>query len=125
MKRVTSEGGPDPGDKPKPDIRPPDEEPKPERKEPEPSEQPGRPNPDGVPNEIRATDGRYKYRGGRQGQGGVPNPDDADDRESAGSFRGTADQDIGADDYKDDYEQSTGAWQSRNTELNGQTRNLE
>ena len=30
-----------------------------------------------------------KYKGGRQGQGGVPNPDDAHDDRSAGSFRGT------------------------------------
>lgn len=29
------------------------------------------------------------YRGGRQGQGGVPNPDDVDDDSSAGSFRGS------------------------------------
>ena len=42
-------------------------------------------DPSGVPNEGR------EYRGGRQGQGGVPNPDDADDRDSAVSFRGTAD----------------------------------
>src|SRR5688500_5356385 len=32
----------------------------------------------------------YEYKGGRQGQSGVPNPDDVDDGESAGSFRGTA-----------------------------------
>ena len=31
----------------------------------------------------------YEYKGGRQGTGGIPNPDDADDGESAGSFRGT------------------------------------
>ena len=32
----------------------------------------------------------YKNKGGRQGMGGIPNPDDPDDIDSAGSFRGTA-----------------------------------
>ena len=62
-----------------------------------------RPTPSGVPNEGRgmveaqgrdekpAAPAQSKYRGGRQGQGGVPNPDDADDDKSAGSFRGRAD----------------------------------
>ena len=64
-----------------------------------------RPSPSGVPNEGRARDvkqgqhqggrqGRhhYEFKGGRQAQGTVPNPDDPDDHESAGSFRGTADK---------------------------------
>jgi hypothetical protein len=38
----------------------------------------------------RQTVGGYEYKGGRQAQGGVPNPDDPNDHESAGSFRGTA-----------------------------------
>jgi hypothetical protein len=33
--------------------------------------------------------GARPYRGGQQGQGGVPNPDDVDDDSSAGSFRGS------------------------------------
>jgi hypothetical protein len=63
-----------------------------------------RPTPSGVPNEGRKTEGHrgdqdfgsprnqgdYKYKGGRQDTGGIPNPDDQDDSESAGSFRGTA-----------------------------------
>src|SRR5687767_13384282 len=64
-----------------------------------------RPGPSGVPNEARGSEvqqgehqggrqGRryYEFKGGRQGQGGVPNPDDPDDHDSAGSFRGTADE---------------------------------
>ena len=64
-----------------------------------------RPSPSGVPNEGRASEvqqgqhqggrpGRrhYEFKGGRQGQGGIPNPDDPDDHDSAGSFRGTADE---------------------------------
>ena len=39
---------------------------------------------------LRTGKGDYEYKGGRQGTGGIPNPDDQDDRESAGSFRGTA-----------------------------------
>jgi hypothetical protein len=84
--------------------------------------QDGRPTPSGVPNEGRGTDGqagsrnqearqgqrRYKYKGGRQGTGGVPNPDDPDDLESAGSFRGTAEREVGDDD---DSERSSGARQ--------------
>ena len=35
----------------------------------------------------------YKYKGGRQGMGGIPNPDDPDDNGSAGSFRGTVEDD--------------------------------
>ena len=47
----------------------------------------------GQPSTSRpGTSDNYKYRGGRQGQGGVPNPDDADDDKSAGSFRGRADE---------------------------------
>lgn len=33
---------------------------------------------------------KYRYKGGRQGTGGIPNPDDAADHDSAGSFRGTS-----------------------------------
>ena len=60
-----------------------------------------RPSPSGVPNEGRGAEnqqsqhqggrqgrGGYKYKGGRQGQGSVPSPDDPDDHEPAGSFRG-------------------------------------
>lgn len=59
-----------------------------------------RPSPSGVPNEGRGmaeSQGRQaqsprarggEYRGGQQGQGGVPNPDDVDDP-SPGSFRGS------------------------------------
>jgi len=70
-----------------------------------------RPSPSGAPNEGRGTEdqggqgqaarpgqGAYEYKGGRQGTSGIPNPDDQDDIESAGSFRGTADQDTGTDD---------------------------
>ena len=34
----------------------------------------------------------YKYKGGRQGMGGIPNPADRDDNDSAGSLAGTADR---------------------------------
>ena len=71
---MTNQGGPNPGHKPKPDIRLPDSDPNPERKDPEPGQQPGSPNPDSRPNEIRATDADYRYRSGRQGVGEVPNP---------------------------------------------------
>jgi hypothetical protein len=37
---------------------------------------------------------KHRYKGGRQTQGGIPNPDDADDRDSAGSFRGTGERDV-------------------------------
>ena len=66
-----------------------------------------RPSPSGVPNEGRGNESQhqggrqgrryYEFKGGRQGQGNVPNPDDPDDHDSAGSFRGTADQ-SGAND---------------------------
>lgn len=78
------------------------------------SQKPGRPTPSGVPNE-----GRYEYKGGRQGSGGVPNPDDEDDQESAGSFRGTAEKDIGSDDDN----RSLGAGQKPNRDQNNQVRN--
>jgi hypothetical protein len=54
-----------------------------------------RPSPSGVPNEGRATRSQaegYQYKGGRQSTGGIPNPDDPDDRKSAGSFRGTSEE---------------------------------
>jgi hypothetical protein len=74
----------------------------------------GRPSPSGVPNERKGIPGQpgsnddrgrnvqsgYEYKGGRQGSGGVPNPDDPDDVESAGSFRGTTERNRGLD--KDD-----------------------
>ena len=72
--------------------------------------QDGRPAPSGVPNEG------YEYKGGRQGTGGVPNPDDQDDLESAGSFRGTAEQEFGEDD--EDSERVPGASQNRNQDSN-------
>lgn len=83
----------------------------------------------------------YEYKGGRQGQSGVPNPDDVDDGESAGSFRGTAelssesdaDQDTESDeeletdtdddDDDDEVEQSIGADQKRKVDLNSPLRN--
>ena len=71
-----------------------------------------RPTPSGVPNEGRGIDdqhgsvdqgartgkGDYEYKGGRQSTGGIPNPDDVDDKESAGSFRGTAQTESDVDD---------------------------
>ena len=68
--------------------------------------------PSGVPNEGRGTPtqqggqndaGREAqsgsgYKGGRQGQAGIPNPDDPDDRKSTVSFRGTADVEAKPDD---------------------------
>ena len=109
MKTMTNQGGQSQGDESKPSSRPPGEKPNPSRTEPEPakqptrkepetSKQPGRPTPSGVPNESQRAEGAYKYKGGRQGTGGVPNPDDQDDRESAGSFRGTAKPINGMDD---------------------------
>jgi len=62
--------------------------------------------------------GEYEYKGGRQGTGGIPNADDQDDNDSAGSFRGTAEQEPVADD-----EQSVGARQRPNEDLNSQPRN--
>lgn len=111
---MTNQGGPNPGDNPKPAIGPPDEDPNPERKDPEPSERPGNPNPDSRPNEIRATDADYRYRGGRQGVGEVPNPREV--REDAENGRGTAAQDAGDDD-----EPGHGEGQNRNQHLRGQT----
>ena len=111
-----NQDGPNPGDNPKPDIRPPDEDPNPERKDPQPSEQPGNPNPDGRPNEIRATDADYRYRGGRQGVGEVPNPREV--REAAENYRGTTDQDARNDD-----EPVHDGCQNPNKHLNGQTPN--
>ncbi len=58
-----------------------------------------RPGPSDVPNESRGPESQQgqhqggsqtQYRGGRQTQGSVPIPDDPNDHESAGSFRGTA-----------------------------------
>ena len=117
-KNMTNQGGPNPGDNPKPDIGPPDEDPNPERKDPEPSEPPGNPNPDSRPNEIRATDADYRYRGGRQGVGEVPNPREV--REDAGNQREMADQDV-----QDRDGSVHGDGQNRNKHLNGQTPNPE
>ena len=115
---MTNQGGPNPGGNPKPDIRPPDEDPNPERKDPEPGEQPGNPNPDSRPNEIRATDADYRYRGGRQGVGEVPNPREV--REDADNLRETADQNAGGDDRP-----VPGDGREPNKHLNGQLRNPE
>ena len=53
-------------------------------------------------------EGKYKYKGGRRSQGSIPSLDDPDDRESAGSFRGTADKDPpGADDDDGTSDQAT------------------
>ena len=113
---MTNQGAPNPGNNPKPDVGPPDEDPNPERKDPEPNEQPRGPNPDSRPNEIRATDADYRYRGGRQGVGEVPNPREV--REYARNYRGTADQDKGGDD-----EPIPGDGENRNKHPNGQTPN--
>ena len=80
------------------------------------------PGPSGVPNEGRGTEsqqgqhqggrqtqGGYEYKGGRQTQGGVPNPDDPNDHESAGSFRGTA---IQPGEDNDDGEHGLGVGQN-------------
>jgi hypothetical protein len=94
MKNLTNQHRPEPGDTPKPpDNLPPGDE----------------------PNPTPPTDGRYRYKGGRQATGGVPNPDDRDDRDSPGSFRGTADED---DDFD---ERDDAPWESE--ELNGELRN--
>ncbi len=116
MKNMTNQGGQGQGGKSKPSSRPPGEDTDRQRKDQEPSKQPGRPTPSGAPNEGRRAEGAYEYKGGRQGTGGIPNPDDRDDRESAGSFRGTAKPVNGTDDAdadNDDGEQSAGAGQFR------------
>jgi hypothetical protein len=92
-----------------------------------------RPTPSGVPNEGRGTEnqhrrqdqgartgkGDYEYKGGRQGTGGIPNPDDQDDGDSAGSFRGTAGLDTGEDD-DDDLAQGLSEEQRRQGDPNNQ-----
>jgi hypothetical protein len=88
MKNMTNQVEDGRGGTSQPNSRPPGEDGKRPRKEPEPSKQPGRPTPSGVPNEAR----NYEYKGGRQETGGIPNPDDRDDRDSAGSFRGNAEK---------------------------------
>ena len=91
-----------------------------------------RPSPSGVPNEGRRTEGHVsqnksaisglgEYRGGRQGQGGVPNPDDVDDDKSAGSFRGT-DQDTDVDET-DDGSQEVAVGQNRTKDFNSYLKN--
>jgi hypothetical protein len=93
MKNLTNQIEDGRGGKSVPNSRPPGKDGNREPKEPEPSKQPGRPTPSGVPNEgRRAGSTSYRYKGGRQGTGGIPNPDDRDDRDSAGSFRGTAEK---------------------------------
>lgn len=86
---MNDQGGERQGETSKPGNKPPDEDADGERRDQEPSKQDGRPTPSGVPNEGRGTEGQggYKYKGGRQGTGGIPNPDDQDDHQSAGSFR--------------------------------------
>ena len=116
-RNMTNQGGPNPGN-PKPDIPPPDENPNPERKDPEPSEQPGNPNPDSRPNEIRATDANYRYRGGRQGVGEVPNAGEV--RQDADNIRERADRGAG-----DDAEPFHGDGCNPNKHLNRKTRNSE
>jgi hypothetical protein len=94
-----------------------------------------RPSPSGVPNEGRSMEGQggreqfgrpgrdpNEYKGGRQGQGGVPNPDDVDDDKSTGSFRRTVDEDSKEGD-EDDSEQDNDAHQSANTVLHSGLRN--
>lgn len=89
-----------------------------------------RPTPGGVPNEGRRTEGQRRelghgaqerqgaYKGGRQETGGIPNPDDRDDDTSAGSFRGNANQETGAEDDNRDI----GATPGRRKDVNRQTR---
>jgi len=92
-----------------------------------------RPTPSGVPNEGRKVEGRrggqdasgpqnegdYKYKGGGQSTGGIPNPDDADDGDSAGSFRGTAQDAADASDTgEDDGEAATGSGSNRDKDMN-------
>jgi hypothetical protein len=117
-RNMTNQGGTEPGHNPKPDIRPLDEDPNPERKDPEPSEQPGNPNPDNRPNEIRATDANYRYRGGRQGVGEVPNPLEV--RQAADNIRETA-----ATGGGDDAEPIPGDGYDPTKHRNGQIRNPE
>ena len=66
---------------------------------------------------ARTGKGDYEYKGGRQGTGGIPNPDDQDDGDSAGSFRGTAGLDTGEDDDEDS-ERVPDAKQNRNQDSN-------
>ena len=91
----------------------------------------GQQSPSGVPNEGKGTPGQpgsnddrgrnvqsgYESKGGRQSTGGTPNPDDRDDDESAGSFRGTAEENRSADD--DAIEQGLGTDQGRDQTQNG------
>jgi len=95
----------------------------------------GQQSPSGVPNEGKGTPGQpgsnddrgrnvqsgYEYKGGRQSTGGTPNPDDCDDDESAGSFRGTAEEDRDADN-DDDVERGLGPNQGSNGTQNGRRR---
>lgn len=81
-RNMTNQGGPSPGDNP------------------QPGDEPGGPTPDSQPNEIRATDSDYRYRGGRQGVGEVPDPREV--REDAGNHRETADQDAPGDSVPGD-----------------------
>lgn len=94
-----------------------------------------RPTPSGVPNEGRGSkdqhgnldqgartgQGDYEYKGGRQGTGGIPNPDDEDDNESAGSFRGIAETESDEDD--DETEQGVRPGQIPPEDVNSQPRN--
>lgn len=120
-KRTTNQGGQGQGDTSKPGNNSPGKDADREGADRDTSKQDGRPTPSGVPNEGRRAKAQegYKYKGGRQGTGGIPNPDDPDDRDSAGSFRGTADEETGADDSG----HGVGAGQGRKQDLNGQLRN--
>jgi len=100
-----------------------------------------RPTPSGVPNEGRSAEGQG--RKDDRAQSGVPYLDDADDDESAASFRTAAeietdaqldlasnaepdDETVGdADAEKESNEASEVTGQTRNDELNGQPRNPE
>ena len=96
-----------------------------------------RPSPSGVPNEGRRSEGQHDrlghgaqerqggYKGGRQETGGIPNPDDRDDSTSAGSFRGTADQETDADDAEDERDNVASPGRVATRKVNRQTRNPE
>jgi hypothetical protein len=66
-------------------------------------------------------DDAYEYKGGRQATGGIPNPDDDDDNDSAGSFRGTAKTE--PDEGDDDAKRGVRPGQIPSEDLNSQPRN--
>jgi len=146
----------------KPANQPPGNDAEREREHGESDKPDARPTPSGVPNEGRsvARQGReeqqaqrddFEYRGGRQGQDGVPNPDHANDDKSGGSLRTAAEietdaqldlasstvpdddtegegegADIDDDDEEDESDEASQVTgQSRNDELDSQPRNPE